>query len=196
MNELKRILKRTGQESNINYSLVHSYPEHPLYIQSLVDRINETLKKFDDKVRDKVFLVFSAHGTPMKLVREGDPYSIQMKATYEAVLKAGNYSQSSTLCFQSKVGPQKWLEPSLIDTIDKLTKEGVKHMLAIPIAFVSEHIETLSEIGIYARKQATGLGVEQFETMPALRDHPKYIECLAQLTIEKLNNDNSLNPKA
>ncbi len=186
VNELKRVLKMKNKEQQLELRLIHSYPVHPLYIESLIDRINGTLEKFAPGIRDKVELLFSAHGTPMKLVRDGDPYSKQIRETYEAVVEKGNFSQHSTLCFQSKVGPQKWLEPSLIETVDKLGKEGIKYMLAIPIAFVSEHIETLSEIGIYARKQALALGVEQFEVMPALKDHPKYIECLGELILEKL----------
>ncbi len=190
VNELDRVLKRKKSGNSIRYTYVHSYHEHPLYIKSIIDRIQTALLRFPQEIREKVFLVFSSHGTPMKLVREGDPYSHQMKQTYEEVIKTANFAQSSILCFQSKVGPQKWLEPSLIDTIDKLAGEGVKYMLVIPIAFVSEHIETLSEINIEARKQATDLGILQFETMPALRDHPDYIGCLAELVREKINENN------
>ena len=189
LNELKRVLKRENLDERINYELIESYFVHPLYIESLVERINETLLRFPEPVRDSVHLVFSAHGTPLKLVREGDPYSHQIRATYEAVMKRGNYSHSSVLCFQSKVGPQRWLEPSLIQTIDKLGREGVKHMLVIPVAFVSDHLETLSEIAIDGRKQAASLGVEGFEVMPALKDYPLFIQCLGELVLEKLNRD-------
>ena len=180
-------MKKKRSEDKIELTLIHSYPENTDYIQSMVERINEALQRFSPDIRNNVQLVFSAHGTPMSLVRQGDPYSQQIRATYEAVLKRGGYEQPSTLCFQSKVGPQKWLEPSLIDTIDRLGKEGVKNMLVIPVAFVSEHLETISEIGIEAKKQATDLGVEQFEVMPALLDHPKYIQCLGDLVIGKLD---------
>jgi protoporphyrin/coproporphyrin ferrochelatase len=186
-NELKRILKKKKVVSKIELTLIHSYPENPDYIESMVERINEAAQRFPSGVRNNIQLVFSAHGTPMALVRQGDPYSHQIRQTYEAVMKQGRFEQPSTLCFQSKVGPQKWLEPSLIDTIDRLGKEGIKNMLIIPIAFVSEHLETLSEIGLEGKKQAMDLGVEQFEVMPALLDHPKFIKCLGDLVIEKLD---------
>jgi len=182
VNEWNRVLKQQGVEQQFEYSLVHSYPEHPLYVQALVERINETLERFSVDDLEKVHLVFSAHGTPIKLVKEGDPYSHQIRKTFEAVVKQGKYSQPSTLCFQSKVGPQKWLTPSLTGTVEQLAHEGITHMLVIPIAFVSEHIETLSEINIEARNEALKFGVKVFEMMPALLDHPKFIECLAELT--------------
>jgi ferrochelatase len=186
MNELLRILKRDNQGGRLRYTLIHSYPEHPMYIKALTERIKDTLIKFDPKVRNQVYLIFSAHGTPLKLVREGDPYSHQVRLTYEAVMNMGNFDLPSVLCFQSKVGPQRWLEPSLVNTIEKLAGDGVKQMLIIPISFVSEHIETLSEIGIEARHQANSLGVENFEVMPALRVHPRFIQCLAELILDKL----------
>ena len=186
VNEFKRILKKRKIEDQFHYSLVHSYPVQSSYIQSIIDRINKSILKFSIEDRDKVHLVFSAHGTPLKLVREGDPYSHQIRSTYEAVLLNGNFNLPSTLCFQSKVGSQRWLKPSLVNTIADLAGRGVSHMLVIPIAFVSEHLETLSEIGIEARNQAMNLGVKHFEVMPALRDHPLYIQCLAELVSEKL----------
>ena len=188
-NELKRILKKKRVDDKIEILLINSYPENIDYIQAMVERINEALQRFPSDIRDQVQLVFSAHGTPMTLVRQGDPYSHQIRVTYEAAVKQGGFRQPATLCFQSKVGPQKWLEPSLIDTIDRLGKEGVKYMLVIPVAFVSEHLETLSEIGIEAKKQAMDLGVEQFEVMPALLDHPLYIKCLGDLVIGKLETE-------
>ena len=186
-NELKRVLKKRKMDNKIELKLIHSHPDNPDYIQAMVERIHEALQRFPLDTRENVQLVFSAHGTPMTLVRQGDPYSHHIRITYEAAVKQGGFRQPTTLCFQSKVGPQKWLEPSLIDTIDRLGKEGIKQMLVIPIAFVSEHLETLSEIGIEGKKQAMDLGVEQFEVMPALLDHPLYIKCLGDLVIEKLD---------
>jgi ferrochelatase len=85
------------------------------------------------------------------------------------------------LCYQSRVGKQKWLEPSLTQTIEHLANSGVRRMLVIPISFVTEHIETLHEINIEAREQAEALGVVEFRMMPSLNDSPTFIRALADL---------------
>jgi ferrochelatase len=84
------------------------------------------------------------------------------------------------------VGRRKWLTPSLTDTIDNLAGAGEKHMLIVPIAFVTEHIETLHEINIEAREQAHKLGVEQFEMMPAVGDSSTFISALADVVLRSL----------
>ena len=187
INEWNRNVKRIGMRP-VPTSIINSYYEHPQYIDSLVDQIKITLARVPAEERNKVHLVFSAHGTPMKLVRDGDPYSHHIRATYERVVEKGAFGLSHHLCFQSKVGPQKWLEPSLLGTIEELAKEHVSHMIVIPIAFVSDHIETLSEINIEAREEALKLGVRYFDMTPPLIDHKKFISCLADLVIKELSS--------
>jgi ferrochelatase len=86
------------------------------------------------------------------------------------------------------VGRRKWLTPSLTDTIDQLARAGEKNLLIVPIAFVTEHIETLHEINIEAREQAHKLGVEQFEMMPAVGDSPTFISALADVVLRSLSD--------
>jgi ferrochelatase len=93
----------------------------------------------------------------------------------------GDWSNAHTLCYQSRVGRQKWLEPSLIQTLPRLAQAGEKQLLIIPISFVTEHIETLHEINMEARHEALAAGVEKFEMMPALGDSPYFIESVAEL---------------
>ena len=126
-------------------------------------------------------LVFSAHGLPLSLIERGDPYQRQVEETVAAVMARGGWPNEHLLCFQSRVGRQKWLEPSLTQTLERLPREGKKHLLVIPISFVTEHIETLHEINIEAREHALASGVEQFEMMPALDDSPDFIAALASL---------------
>jgi ferrochelatase len=121
----------------------------------------------------------------MKLVHEGDPYSHHIKKTVDAIMKQGGYSQEHSLCYQSKVGPLKWLTPSTPDTIHELAAKGVKNMLVIPVAFASDHLETLYEVGIEFRHMAMQAGVEQFEVTLGLNDSPIFIDALAQLVFEK-----------
>jgi len=104
------------------------------------------------------------------------------------VMQRGAWKNAHTLCFQSKVGRRKWLTPSLTDTIDQLAAAGEKNLLVVPIAFVTEHIETLSEINLEAREQAHKLGVEQFEMMPAVGDSPTFIAALSDLVLRSLDD--------
>ncbi len=86
--------------------------------------------------------------------------------------------------YQSRVGPGKWLEPSLDATLHNLAAQGAKTLLIIPIAFVSDHVETLHEIDIEARALAQSLGIREFGTMPALNDSPTFIRALADLVLK------------
>jgi protoporphyrin/coproporphyrin ferrochelatase len=100
------------------------------------------------------------------------------------VMQHGAWKNAHTLCYQSKVGRRKWLTPSLTETIEKLAHVGEKQLLVVPIAFVTEHIETLHEINIESREEAHKLGVEQFEMMPAVGDSPTFISALADLVLK------------
>lgn len=164
--------------------VIKSFYDHPFYIEAVAEKIALSLSHFDRP--GHVHLVFSAHGLPLSLVERGDPYPQQVQSTVRLVLERGGWANPHTLCYQSKVGRAKWLEPSLTATIEQLAQAGCKQMLVIPIAFVTEHIETLHEINIEARKVAEELGVEQFEMMPAVGDSPRFIAALAELVLRAL----------
>jgi ferrochelatase len=161
--------------------LIDHFYDHPDYVAGIVERINSVLQEVPDP--ENVQLVFSAHGLPMILVEKGDPYPQHIEQTVQLVRQLGAWRNPYVLCYQSKVGPQKWLQPSLTGTIESLAKSGVKRMLVIPIAFLTEHIETLHEINIEAREQAEHLGVKDFYLMPALNDSPLLIRALADLVL-------------
>ena len=163
----------------------HFY-EHPLYIQALVQRIGSMLRQFADSSR--IHLVFSAHGLPMSLVEKGDPYPKQIEATVRLACELGlkqypGWPRTQLLCYQSRVGPAKWLQPPLTETIERLGQEGTKEMLVVPISFVTEHIETLHEINIEAREEAEKMGIEKFRMMPAVGDSPLFIAALKDLVL-------------
>ncbi len=165
---------------------VNQFFDHPLYIQALVQRIGSVLRQFADSSR--VHLIFSAHGLPMSLVEKGDPYPEQIEGTVRLVCEEGRkqfpgWPVTHLLCYQSRVGPAKWLQPPLTGTIERLGGEGVKEMLVVPISFVTEHIETLHEINIEARAEAKKFGVEVFRMMPAVGDSPLFIAALKDLVL-------------
>ncbi len=98
----------------------------------------------------------------------------------------GAWPNPHMLCFQSKVGPQKWLQPSLTATIEKLAHDGIKKSAGGSDIFVTEHIETLHEINIEAREEAEALGISEFHMMPALNDSPLLIRALADLVLRSV----------
>jgi ferrochelatase len=164
--------------------LVDHFFDHPDYVAAMVDRINSVLDQLPQP--DEVQLVFSAHGLPMPLVEKGDPYPQHIEGTVRLIRELGAWPNPHVLCYQSKVGPQKWLQPSLTGTIDKMANQGIRRMLLIPISFLTEHIETLHEINIEAREQAEALGVTDFHMMPALNDSPLLIRALADLVLRSV----------
>ena len=168
-----------AQSASLREIVIEEFHLHPQYIAGLVRNIETALARFAN--RRNVQLVFSAHGLPLSLIARGDPYQRQVQETVAAVMALGGWPNAHLLCFQSRVGRQKWLEPSLTHTLERLPREGKKHLLIIPVSFVTEHIETLHEINIEAREHALASGVEQFEMMPALDDSPDFIAALASL---------------
>jgi len=165
---------------------VGQFYDHPLYIQAVTQRIGSVLRQFPDSSR--IHLVFSAHGLPMSLVEKGDPYPQQIETTVRLVCEVGarqyaGWPRTHLLCYQSRVGPAKWLQPPLTGTIERLGHEGVKEVLVVPISFVTEHIETLHEINIEARIEAKRVGIETFRMMPAVGDSPLFIAALKDLVL-------------
>lgn len=174
---------------------IGQFYNHPLYIQAVVQRIGSVLRQFPDSSR--IHLVFSAHGLPMSLVEKGDPYPQQIETTVRLVCEAGSqqypgWPRTHLLCYQSRVGPAKWLQPPLTGTIERLAHEGVKEMLVVPISFVTEHIETLHEINIEGREEAKKLGVERFRMMPAVGDSPLFIAALKDLVLSAVGIETEL----
>jgi len=171
------------------HTVDHFY-NHPSYIEALVRKIGVCLRQFPDSLR--IHLLFSAHGIPISLVKKGDPYPNQIAETVRLVTEAGpkrypNWPRTHVLCFQSRVGPTKWLEPPFLKTMEQLGHNGIKEMLVVPVSFVTEHIETLHEINIDGRMDAKKWGIERFRMMPAVGDSAPFIEALKDVTLKALN---------
>lgn len=128
-------------------------------------------------------VLFSAHGLPQKIVDNGDPYQFQVEKTVEAVTKILMIEEMDyKICYQSKVGLMKWLTPSIKNEIIAAGKQKIP-LLVVPIAFVSEHSETLVELDIEYQKLAEESGVTGYERVPALGIEPLFIEALADLCL-------------
>jgi ferrochelatase len=184
LKEWRRVYKQPDGGPPVH--TIDNFHDHPLYIQALVQRMGSVLRQFPDSSR--IHLVFSAHSLPMSLVEKGDPYPKQIEATVRLACELGakqypGWPGTRLLCYQSRVGPAKWLQPSLTETIERLGHAGVKEVLIVPISFVTEHIETLHEINIEARAEAKRLGIETFRMMPAVGDSPLFIAALKDLVL-------------
>ena len=165
---------------------VHAYPTHPGYIEACSDVLHQALARLDDVPAQDVHVVFSAHGLPLKLVREGDPYPEQVRATVAALVARLPKPHPWTLSYQSRVGPVKWLTPSTSQTLKNLGRAGTSHVLVVPISFVSEHIETLYELDVELRDEALHAGVQHYHRVPTVGVHPAFIGALANLVQEAL----------
>ena len=167
-------------------STVEMFYRNAIYIDSLVERINEALARFGSAGNPE--LVFSAHSVPVSVIEKGDPYQTHIEETVELVMERGGWNHRHRLCYQSKVGASKWLQPSLHTTLRQLAAERVREVCVIPISFVSDHVETLGEIDHCAREEARGLGVEKFVMMRGLNDSPKFIRALADIVLAALTH--------
>ncbi len=134
-------------------------------------------------------LLFSAHGLPKRVIEKGDPYQGQVEQTAAAIVKvlsAKHPTPDYTVCYQSKVGPLQWIGPATEEEIMRAARERTP-VVIVPIAFVSEHSETLVELDIFYKEMANRYGLEAYFRAPALGSHPKFIEALASLITEQLN---------
>jgi protoporphyrin/coproporphyrin ferrochelatase len=136
----------------------------------------------------KMRVLFSAHGLPETIVRRGDPYQFQIERSVEAVMRAwGAPDIDWAVCYQSRATPQKWLDPSTEAEIERAAHDRVA-VLVVPIAFVSEHSETLVELDVEYRDLAVRLGVPGYFRLPAPNADPDFIAALAQLVQGALAN--------
>ena len=177
-NEFQRECRRQGYQPPI--TLIREWFNQPDYLDGIVQTLREEAEKFPDPNPTRIELLFSAHGLPRKLVDGGDPYQKHIEATYKEVCRRLGWPHTS-LCYQSRVGPLEWLRPYVEDVIREKAVGGTKQMLVYPIAFVSDHIETLYELGQLYAQLARDEGVSHYRVAPALNDHPSLIRGLRQL---------------
>src|SRR6056297_3151871 len=170
---------------------VKNYYLNESYLSAINDRIDEALERMDEETRNKTHFIFSAHGTPLLEVRSGDPYTVEIKETMEAVMARREIKNSYWLGFQSKVGPQKWTQPNTEDLVRRHLEYGIKNFLMIPIAFVTDHIETLFELGVELVEdlEEEGFEFESMKVMKGINDHPHYIKALAEETLRVLKHE-------
>ena len=194
LNELWRAAGRTGLRDAFAWSIIDRWPVHDGFIAAMTDTVREGLAQFDPAVRDEVLLLFSAHSLPLDVIDRGDAYPQEVGASVQAVVERLDRPNPYLLAFQSEVGPVRWLGPSTERVIKRLGARGQKHLLVVPIAFTSDHIETLSELDREYGEVAHRVGITEYKRTPALNDRPGFMDALADVVREHLATGRAYGP--
>jgi protoporphyrin/coproporphyrin ferrochelatase len=169
-------------QGDIPVHRIESFYRDAGYLDALIEKIEEALSRFPSSHCPEI--LFSAHSLPQSIIDKGDPYQRQIRATVELLMSRGGWPNQHRLCYQSKVGASRWLQPSLHRTLRDMAGEQVRDVCIVPVSFVSDHVETLGEIDHEARAEAAQLGFRQFEMTAGLNDSPKFIRALAHLVLQ------------
>ncbi len=184
LSTLRDWFKRTEPK---NTSLVCCYPQNEGFIEAYADLLQITLAKIIDK-KKTIRILFSAHSIPQYLVDNGDPYQSHVNYSVRAIVKKLDLDNAEnmkySICYQSKVGRMKWLEPDIKSEILAAGKRG-EIIIVLPISFTSEHSETLVELDIEYANLAKEHSIE-YHRVPTVSAHPIFIQTLASLTINAL----------
>tara|TARA_S200000501_G_scaffold336149_1_gene341315 strand:- start:643 stop:1635 length:993 start_codon:yes stop_codon:yes gene_type:complete len=165
-----------------NLKIVPHYESDPLYIEAIV---NSILKKVSEVNWKPDLIVASYHGIPKRYFDKGDPYHCYCHKTTRLISE--KYSEIKIITtFQSRFGPQEWLQPYTDKTFESLPKDGKKNILVICPGFSSDCVETLEEISIQGRESFIKSGGENFEMIPCLNDSDDHIALIKHLVLENI----------
>ena len=172
------------------------YPDQPGLIAEIAERLGAALAAADDSMDEsrRPRVLFSAHGLPRKIIEAGDPYQWQVERTAAAIVEAlkdrptGRNALDWVVCYQSRVGPLEWIGPYTDAEITRAGRDGVP-VIVVPIAFVSEHSETLVELDVEYRRLAEAQGVPSYVRVPTVGTSPSFIRGLADLVTTSLEAD-------
>ena len=180
--EWKDICKKNN--INIKTSTICCYPTDDNFVLAHKEEIIKKIKNLKN-----FKLIFSAHGLPQKNIKKGDPYQWQVEQSVNKIVKSLNIKNLDWIfSYQSRVGPLKWIGPSTEDIIVENSKAG-KHIVLVPIAFVSEHSETLVELDIEYKEIANKNGCKNYTRVPALGTNEYYIKAMSDLIIKKQDHN-------
>jgi ferrochelatase len=171
---------------------VLGFHDHPLFLDALADRVLSALGRWSTEGAgtEGLEVLFTAHSLPASILADGDPYPEQLAATARLVaarvaerlaIPAGERPFPWRLCYQSAgARPVPWLGPPIDEVLDELAAAGRRRVLAVPIGFVSDHVEVLFDLDLEARSRAAALGLD-FARTESLNTSPRFIDALADL---------------
>jgi ferrochelatase len=165
---------------------IPSYHDARGLIEAFAGRVREGLLRWPDGERESAHVVFSAHSLPQRVLADGDPYDTQCRETARLVAeRAGLADERWSWSYQSAGRtPEPWAGPDLGEHLRELAAQGMRDVLAVPVGFVSDHVELLFDVDVRARAVADELGV-RLERPPALNDDPTFVEALAGLVEQR-----------
>ncbi|TGL58903.1 ferrochelatase [Leptospira sarikeiensis] len=199
----KLLEKQIGYCPASHPNWVRPFSERKEYLESISDLI---LDFFQGKLSEKEFLhietksvhdwqnldiVFSAHGIPLRLINKGDKYTEEIQKNVQnihSLLKTKGYKGEVHLSYQSRVGPSRWTTPNTLDKIQELGQKGKERIAVYPISFISDHLETLEEIGVQIRDHAFQNGIKEYYRIPAPGSYPAFLKALAKFVLETKSN--------
>jgi len=185
INEWNSLCKKENYQ--VKTKTICCYPTENNFLESHANLIKKTLKTLENK---NFKLLFSAHGLPENKIKKGDPYQWQVEKTVEGIMsKLTNENLDFLISYQSRVGPLKWIGPSTDEVIIKYSKEK-KGIVIVPVAFVSEHSETLVELDIEYKRLAEKNGCSFYKRVPALGIEENFIKGLTELVLQKDTRSN------
>jgi ferrochelatase len=184
------VAMKTAKRLGVALEVIEDYADNPDFIEAWVENIRRSFSVIQDK--DNILLCFSAHGIPVKYVTRGDPYPARVQKTVEGVLARVNGLEgitASVLCYQSRFGKMKFLEPGILEALEEGRRKGAKRVLVVPISFVSDHLETLFELDKTVRKRALALGYDDFVVVKPLGVSQRFINALSGLVIGRISKE-------
>ena len=185
INEWNDLCKKENYQ--VKTKTICCYPTESNFIASHVSLIKKTLQHVEN---NNFKLIFSAHGLPESKIKKGDPYQWHIEETVKEIMsKLKTENLDHVISYQSRVGPMKWIGPFTDAEIIKYSKEK-KGIVIVPVAFVSEHSETLVELDIEYKKLAEKNGCSFYKRVPALGIEENFIKGLAELVLQEQTRDN------
>lgn len=186
--ELKKFAAQMDPEESIKWSWLLRWPTHPGFISTVARHVRDALSKFPEETRSEVTVLFSAHSLPMTVVNRGDPYVAEVAASSYAVMQKLGFSNPYRVVWQSQVGPQPWLGAQTVTAIKTLEKQEDYHgVVVVPIAFTSDHIETLHEIDIEMKEEIKH--PDLLVRAESLNEDPEFLQAMADMVIEHLDGN-------
>lgn len=182
--DFRRAAREAGA-AHLPAHVVRGYHDHPGFIDTVAETIAAEMEKLEGTARDCATLLFSAHGLPMRVIARGDPYQREVEESVRLVVERLGFKGPVRLSYQSKVGPIKWLAPTTAKVLQELSRNPQGPVLVYPIAFVSEHQETLYELDILYGNPARAAGMD-YRRLPAAGCSPVFIQCLREVTLGAL----------
>ncbi len=175
-------------DASVDVTFIESWNDHPLFLQSIAERMDAARKKFGAKDWNDIQVVFSAHSLPEKILQSNDPYSQELRETCEGVaalvgLKHWRFAYQSA----GRTG-EKWLGPEILSTLDEVAAEGPRRVLIAPIGFVADHLEVLYDIDVECAERAKALGLEM-RRIESPNANPAFIAALAVIVREHLEHE-------